>query len=117
MFCAVFLIIAVYPLFFGQALRMWALATGAAFAAVAFLAPVLLAPLNRVWTLLGILLHRVTSPVALGVMFFLIITPLALVMRWLGKDLLRLGLDRAAPSYWIERSPPGPRPDTFTDQF
>lgn len=116
-FAVVFLVIGLYPFFFGRSVHLWALGTGAAFAAVALLLPSLLGPLNRVWTGLGTLLHRVTSPVALGFMFFLLITPMGLVMRWLGKDPLRLRLDRTATSYWLERHPPGPRPGTFTDQF
>jgi hypothetical protein len=116
-FAIVFVFIALYPVFFGRHPHQWALVTGAAFAAVAMLVPSLLAPLNRVWTGLGALLHRVTSPIALGVMFFLLITPMGIVMRWLGKDPLRLRLDRNATSYWIERDPPGPKPGTFTDQF
>jgi len=53
----------------------------------------------------------------LGIMFFVVITPMALVMRALGKDLLRLRFDRAAASYWIDRTPPGPPPESMKDQF
>jgi hypothetical protein len=51
------------------------------------------------------------------VMFFLLITPMGIVMRWFGKDPLRLRLDQNATSYWLERDTRGPLPDTFTDQF
>jgi hypothetical protein len=116
-FAAVFLVIALYPLFSGSSVHGWALALGVAFAALAMLLPSLLKPLNFVWTGLGALLHRVTSPLALSVMFFLLITPMGIVMRWFGKDPLRLRLDQNATSYWLERDTRGPQPNTFTDQF
>lgn len=116
-FAAVFVFIGLYPLSFGRGVHAWALVTAAAFALLAVLVPSLLAPLNRVWTGLGMLLHLIASPIALAVMFFLLITPMGMVMRWLGKDPLRLRLQPQASSYWIAREPPGPRPDTFTDQF
>lgn len=116
-FAAVFLIIATYPLLFGGQIRVWSLGAGAAFAVVAFVWPGALAPLNRLWTRFGLLLHRIVSPVVLGIMFFAVITPMGLVMRLLGKDPLRLRFDTRAHSYWIERRPPGPKPDSFPDQF
>lgn len=116
-FAFIFLAIGLYPWLFGRAAHTWALSVAALFAVVAVFVPGVLAPLNRVWARLGALLHRITSPIALAVMFFLLITPMGLVMRWLGKDPLRLRLDPDLPSYWLERVPPGPQPDTLTDQF
>ncbi|HXF47570.1 MAG TPA: SxtJ family membrane protein [Burkholderiaceae bacterium] len=116
-FATVFLIIATYPLLFGGPIRLWSLAVCAAFAAAAFLAPGLLAPLNRLWTRFGLLLHRIVSPIVLGIMFFAVITPMGVLMRLLGKDPLRLRFDTQTQSYWIERRPPGPKPDSFPDQF
>ena len=97
----------------------WPVALGAAavFLAVAWRAPGALAPLNRLWTRFGLLIHRVVSPVVLGFLFFAVITPTGLVMRALGKDPLRLARDPAATSYWIRRQPPGPAPDTMRNQF
>ena len=53
----------------------------------------------------------------MGLLFYLVVTPTGLVMRMLGKDLLRLRFDPQAKSYWIERRPPGPAPETMKDQF
>ena len=117
MFAAVFVLIGVVPWLFGKGPQLWALGLAAVFAAAALLLPSVLAPLNRVWTLLGLLLHKVMSPVTLAVMFYLLITPMGVVMRWLGKDPLRLRFDPKQPSYWLEREPPGPKADTFTNQF
>ena len=81
------------------------------------LAPALLAPLNRAWTRLGLLLFRVVNPVVLAFIFVTKVLPLGLIMRLLRKDLLRLRRDPAAASYWIERQPPGPPPASMKDQF
>ena len=116
-FAAFFGLVGLLPLITGRAPRLWALGVGGIFLLVALLFPSVLAPLNRLWTKLGLLLHRVVSPIALGIMFFLVITPMGLVMRALGKDPLRLRLRPDAESYWIDRCPPGPAPETMKDQF
>jgi hypothetical protein len=116
-FATVFGVIGLWPWLFGGHVRIWSVAIGAAFLVVALLWPAVLAPLNRIWTRFGLLLHRIVSPVVLGVMFFGVVTPMGLVMRALGKDPLRLRFDPAARTYWIERRPPGPAPDTLNNQF
>jgi hypothetical protein len=116
-FAVVFGVIGLLPLAFGGGARLWSLGVGAAFLLVALAMPSILAPLNRLWLRFGLLLHRIVSPLVLGIMFFLVITPMGLVMRAFGKDLLRLRFDKAAPSYWIARTPPGPPPDSLTEQF
>ena len=77
----------------------------------------LLAPLNRLWFRFGLLLNSIVSPIVMGLLFYLIITPFALFMRLTGKDLLHLRRDPEAASYWIQREPPGPAPDTIKNQF
>jgi hypothetical protein len=62
-------------------------------------------------------LGKLTSPIVLGLLFYGFITPLAFAMRLAGKDPLRLKFDRAADSYWIRRDPPGPEPESMTNQF
>ncbi len=116
-FAVVFTLIGVFPLLFGGAMRPWALGVGMLFLAVSLATPRVLAPLNRQWLRLGLLLHRVVSPIVLGIMFFVVITPMGVVMRAFGWDPLRLKFDRQAPSYWIDRSPPGPPPESLADQF
>ncbi len=63
------------------------------------------------------LLHAVVNPMVMGLLFYLMITPTAYVMRLLGKDHLKLRWDPAAKTYWIERRPPGPAPETMKNQF
>lgn len=116
-FTAVFGIVAGLPLLFGQAPRLWALALAAAFLAVTLVAPRRLAPLNRLWHRFGQALHHVVNPVILGAMYFLILTPVGVVMRLLGKDPLRLRADPSAATYWIDRDLSRSPTETFKDQF
>jgi saxitoxin biosynthesis operon SxtJ-like protein len=95
---------------------LW-LAIAAVFLVLALARPQVLAPLNRIWTRLGLLLGRIVSPIVLALMYFLVVTPIGMLMRWLGKDPLRLRGDPAAQSYWIVREPPGPPGETMRDQF
>jgi len=116
-FAVVFALVGLYPLLGADSVRWWAMAVAAAFAVLALAAPRVLAPLNRVWMRVGALLHAIVSPVVLAVMFYLLVAPIGLLWRLLGKDPLRLRFEPNAASYWIERSPPGPEPETFTNQF
>jgi hypothetical protein len=83
----------------------------------AFLFPLKLRPLNILWMKFGLFLGKVMTPVVMGLVFFFVVTPIALFMRALGKDLLNQKLDPAAVSYWIQRTPPGPDGKTMTRQF
>jgi hypothetical protein len=116
-FFVVLLIIALWPLLSQGAVRPVALGIALVFLAVSLAAPAWLAPLNRLWLKFGELLHRITSPIILGVMFFGVITPVGFFMRLAGKDLLRMKFDREAPSYWIRREPPGPDKTSLKRQF
>ena len=117
MFATVLLLVALAPLVHKNAPRWWASIPGIALLAAALLRPSLLAPLYRVWFQFGLLLHRIISPVVLGIMFFIVITPIGILMRTFGKDPLHLRHRSEVTSYWIPRIPPGPPPDTLRDQF
>lgn len=114
---AVLAALGLWPIIAGRAPRWGLFLVGAGFLVAALLFPAVLAPLNRLWTKLGLLLHRLVSPLILGIMFFLVITPIGLLMRILGKNPLKLEFDRSATSYWIHRAPPGPAPESLKDQF
>lgn len=116
-FAGLFFLIACWPLLRGEPLRWWAIGVAAVFALIAMSYPALLTGPNQLWVKLGVLLGKVVSPIALGVLFFLVFTPLGIVMRLAGKDSLRLKIDPGAETYWIERKPPGPPPDSMTNQF
>jgi hypothetical protein len=73
--------------------------------------------LNRLWLRFGLLLNRIVSPIVLGFLFYAVITPTGMIIRRAGRDPLRLQWDANAASYWIERRPPGPAPETMSNQF
>jgi hypothetical protein len=99
--------------------RMWPWTGGfsALFLAAALIRPEVLNPLNRLWLRFGLLLHHVVNPIVMALVFFGAVWPTGLVMRWMGRDLLRLKREPDAASYWIVRQPPGPSPETMKDQF
>src|SRR5262249_34446517 len=112
---AVFAVIACWPLLRSGHPRWWALALATAFLAVALFIPAALRPLNLIWFKFGLLLSKVVTPLIMGGVYLLVITPTGLIMRARGKILLRR-IDKRAKSYWIERQPPGPSPETMTRQ-
>jgi hypothetical protein len=95
----------------------WTGGLAALFVAAALLRPSVLHPLNLVWLRFGLLLHKVVNPVVMALLFYGTVLPTGLIMRLMGKDLLRLKRQPDADSYWIVRRPPGPSPETMRDQF
>ena len=95
----------------------WTATLASIFVVAALLRPALLNPLNRIWMKFGLLLHKIVNPVIMALLFYGTVLPTGLIARAMGKDLLRLKREPDAASYWIVRAPPGPAPDTMTDQF
>lgn len=116
-FAGFFAIVSALSAWRGHTSWHWALPLAVAFLVAAYTYPKLLSPLNKLWLKFGLLLYKVMNPLVLGLLFFITITPIGLVMRLFGKDFLRLRLDRGARSYWIDRSPPGPPPQSMKNQF
>ena len=117
-FCLVFGIIAAWPLLFSDGRPYWwALAVSLVFLVLALVYPRSLTVPNRLWTKLGLLLHRIVNPLIMGLIFFLAFTPMAILLRALGKDLLNMKRDTSADSYWILRDPPGPSPESMRRQY
>ncbi len=116
-FTVVFAVIGLIPVIGGAVPRWWAVAIAVAFLLAAFAAPNSLAPINRLWMRFGLLLHRIVNPLIMAILFFLVVTPIALLMRLCGKRPLHLETEPDAPTYWISRDPPGPSPETMKLQF
>ena len=95
----------------------WTATLAALLLAAGLLRPALLHPLNLIWMKFGLLLHRIVNPIVMALLFYGTVLPTGLIMRLLGKDLLRLKPQPDAESYWIVRTPPGPAPETMRDQF
>ena len=99
-----FTIIGTVPLVRGGELRIWSLLLAAAFLGPALVAPRILRPLNIIWFRFGMLLGRLIAPVVSSLLYFFAVTPTALMMRMMRKDILSLKFDRNAESYWVKRT-------------
>ena len=102
-FFVVFLIVALWPLKSGEDIRIWSLALSIIFFSLGILNSKLLTPLNKLWFKFGILLGSIVSPIVMGIGFFLVVTPTSIIMRLLGKDLLKKNKIKSASTYWIKR--------------
>ena len=102
-FTAAFLFFGLWPLRHGRPIRLWCLVLGGAFFTITLVRPALLHGANRIWAQIGILLGKVVTPVVTGLLFYLVFTPSAAVLRWMGKDILRLNRDPGIKTYWIQR--------------
>lgn len=117
-FAAVFTIIALLHLFVREKPYWWYFAIIAAvFLLPALFKPELLGPLNRLWHQVRLVLNRIIAFLVMALLFYGVVLPTGLIMRALGKDLLRLRYNRDAASYWLPRDPPGPEPETMQNQF
>ena len=102
LFSIVFAIIAFWPIINGNPLRLWSIPISVIFLVLGLLNSKLLNPLNIVWVKFGELLGRIIAPIVMAIIYFIIVTPIGLFMRLIGKDLLNLKFSKAN-SYWIKR--------------
>ena len=102
LFFIVFLLIAIWPIFNGETFRIWALVISTIFLILGLLNSRILTPLNKAWVKFGELLGMVIAPIVMAIIYFIIITPIGLLMRLLGKDLLNMQFNKNK-SYWIKR--------------
>ena len=105
-FSVVFLIVALYPLINSEDLRIWALVASIIFFFLAFIAPKVLVFPNKLWFKFGLLIGSIVAPIVMAFVYFVTVLPTGLIMRLLGKDLLKQKLDKNAKSYWVKRSEP-----------
>ena len=105
-FSIVFLIVSSYPLINSESLRIWALVVSIIFFLLAFLAPKILVLPNKLWFKFGLLIGSIVAPIVMAFVYFVSVVPTGLIMRLLGKDLLKNKLDKNAKSYWVIRSEP-----------
>ena len=115
-FAAFFAVMAVLRIWAGREWVWWA-AAAVLMIVLALTVPAVLAPFNRLWYRFGLLLSRIFQPIVLGLLFFVTVTPIALIMRFTGKDPLRLRFRKDLDSYWIVRDPPGPSGSSLNRQF
>ena len=112
-FFIVFLLVSIYPLINDEEIRIWSLIISIIFLLLGLLNSQILTPLNQIWFKLGIFLGKIVSPIVMGIIFFLVVTPTGIIMRILKKDLLNLKYSDDK-SYWIKKK--GPK-SKMKDQF
>ncbi len=101
-FAAFFSIISFWPMLNGSEIRIWSLIIAVIFFILGLINSKILTPLNRLWFKFGLMLGKIVSPIVLGIVFFLVVTPTGIIMRLIGKDLLNLK-KKNYESYWIEK--------------
>ena len=104
-FFIVFFIISLFPLLKGNDIRIWSLLVSLIFLVLGLINSNILSPLNKLWFKFGLLLGNFISPIIMGLVFFLVVTPTGLFMRFIGKDLLNLK-KKNVKSYWIDKTGP-----------
>ena len=104
-FFIVFLLISLYPIINNEDIRIWSIIIALIFFILGIINSNLLSPLNKIWFKFGLQLGKIISPLIMGLIFFLVVTPIGLIMRLLGKDLLNLKLNKNK-TYWVEKSGP-----------
>ena len=112
-FFIVFFLIAVYPIINNENIRIWSLIIALIFLILGIINSNLLTPLNKVWFKFGLLLGKIISPLIMGIIFFLVVTPIGLIMRLFKKDLLNLKYNKNS-TYWVEKKEPK---STMKNQF
>ncbi len=116
-FCVVFAIFALISVWRGGTWWPWLGGIAAVFGVAGLIAPALLRPLNKLWFKFGLLLHKVMTPLIMGILFYLLITPVGLLMRLSGKDPMRMKGGDDAETYWIDREPIPAGGDHMKNQF
>ncbi len=101
-FAVVFGLIAFWPLIKGDDIKIWALVISIIFFVLGLINSKILTPLNRLWFKVGIFLGNFIAPIVMGIIFFLVVTPTGIIMKLLGKDLIKLKKSNEK-SYWIEK--------------
>ena len=104
-FFAFFLIIALYPLIYNSDIRYWSLILSLIFLILGLVNSRILTPLNKLWFKFGIFLGKIISPIIMGLIFFIVVTPIAIIMKVFNKDLLNLKFNNDK-TYWIEKTGP-----------
>ena len=113
-FCSFFAIISLYPLFYNEKIRVWALLISLILLLISFLIPKILRQPNQLWHHFGLFLGKIFTPIIMGIIFFFIVSPTGIIVKILNKDLLNQKLYKAKKSYWKKRTDSN---QSMKDQF
>tara|TARA_B100002052_G_C15699736_1_gene514520 strand:+ start:469 stop:846 length:378 start_codon:yes stop_codon:yes gene_type:complete len=103
LFFIVFFLIAIWPILSNEIIRIWALIISVVFFILGIINSKILTPFKKGWIKLGEILGRIVAPIVMGFIYFIIITPIGIFMRLIGKDLLNTKFNKNK-SYWIKRA-------------
>ena len=103
-FFIVFLIISFWPLTNIESIRVWSIIISLIFLILGLLNSKLLTPLNKIWFKFGMILGGVVAPIVMGIIFFSVVTPIGIIMKITGKDLLNKKYNKKKKTYWIKRN-------------
>lgn len=110
----IFLVIGIYPLLDNENLRIWSVVISLLFIAVSFIKPVIMTTFYKKWVLFGAVIGGIVSKVIMFILYFGLFTPVSLVLKIMGKDLLNKKVDKSVNSYWVERET---QPQSMKNQF
>lgn len=116
-FAAIFLVICLVPLIKGNGVVEWAGITSLALALISLILPIALTPLNILFQKFGLVMHKITNPLFMGLVFYGTVLPTGLILRLLGKDPMRRKIDTEAQTYWLPRDTHQVTKDSFDNQF
>ena len=102
-FFIVFLILGFWPITNGEGIRIWLVVISLIFLVLGMMKSKLLTPLNKLWFKFGMILGAIVAPVVMGAVFFLVVTPIGIVMKTMGKDLINKKYNKKKETYWITR--------------
>ena len=113
-FFVIFMTIALWPLLNDENIRFWSVIVSIIFLILGLFNSKILTPFNKLWMRLGILLGTIVSPIVMGIVYFVVITPIGLIMKLFGKDVLNLKIDKNKNTYWTLKKK---IPSKMKDQF
>ena len=113
-FFVIFMTIALWPLLNDENIRFWSVIVSIIFLILGLFNSKILTPFNKLWMRLGILLGAIVSPIVMGIVYFVVITPIGLIMKLFGKDVLNLKIDKNKNTYWTLKKK---IPSKMKDQF
>ena len=113
-FFVLFMLIALWPLLNDENIRIWSVIVSIIFLILGLFNSKILTPFNKLWMRLGILLGAIVSPIVMGIVYFAVITPIGLIMKLFGKDVLNLKIDKNKNTYWTLKKK---IPSKMKDQF
>jgi len=102
-FFVVFLIVGIWPLLYSESIRIWSIIISLIFLFLGLIKFRYLTPLNKLWSKFGILLGSIVNPIVMGLVFFVVLTPIAIIMKLIGKDTLKRKFNKSEKTYWIYR--------------